>query len=380
MADTSTKSFHLRWNNHISNLRTLLEYLYNEQSFVDVTLSCSDGMIRAHKLVLSACSPYFDTIFRENPCKHPTVILRGISLREMQLIIEYMYVGAVDIPENELSALLKIANELHIKGLVQDPADDDEIADKRDSGSNSSRECRQDEECEDKHQESYESQTDHRSSPENICQNDSNSIPENNDDIKNHNMMESDEAAMATMCGIMSMAQVKMEEGGMNSIKDENMKMENYRYEYNPQDANCYPSELFCRICERGFQNKQNMKRHMQTHSGVKPHQCKFCELSFLRLSHLQRHHRVHTGERPFSCDQCDKQFSRSDKLKQHIAQHHSGIVIPKQQKQRGRPRKVPLNIPLNLTPMPNTKITNENSENINNVPSYPTLIYSVMQ
>ena len=99
--------------------------------------------------------------------------------------------------------------------------------------------------------------------------------------------------------------------------------------------------DLFCSICNRGFLNKQNMKRHMQTHSGVKPHQCTYSNLSFLRLSHLQRHHRVHTGERPFLCDQCDKQFSRSDKLKQHVAQHHSGLVIPKQGKQRGRPRKV---------------------------------------
>lgn len=150
MADISTKSFHLRWNNHLSNLRTLLEYLYNEQSFVDVTLSCSDGMLRAHKLVLSACSPYFDTIFRENPCKHPTVILRGISLREMQLIIEYMYVGAVDIPENELSALLEIANELHIKGLVQDPVEEEETTDKRDSSSNNSREFKQEDDCDEK--------------------------------------------------------------------------------------------------------------------------------------------------------------------------------------------------------------------------------------
>lgn len=126
---SSDKSFHLRWNNHLSNLRTLLEYLYNEQSFVDVTLSCADGMIRAHKLVLSACSPYFDTIFRENPCKHPTVILKGVSLREMQLIIEYMYVGSVDVPEQDLPSLLQIASELHIKGLVQSkPTIDNEDA------------------------------------------------------------------------------------------------------------------------------------------------------------------------------------------------------------------------------------------------------------
>lgn len=131
-----------------------------------------------------------------------------------------------------------------------------------------------------------------------------------------------------------------MEEDGIHMSKEESMKTDNFHFEFS-SESNSYPTELFCTICNRGFLSKQNMKRHMQTHSGVKPHQCNYCNLSFLRLSHLQRHHRVHTGERPFLCDQCDKQFSRSDKLKQHIAQHHSGIVVPKQPKQRGRPRKV---------------------------------------
>ncbi len=107
------------------------------------------------------------------------------------------------------------------------------------------------------------------------------------------------------------------------------------------QEDRTYPPDLYCSLCNRLFLTKQNMKRHMQTHSGVKPHQCRFCTLSFLRLSHLQRHLRTHTGERPFQCNQCDRQFSRSDKLKQHVVQHHSGIVIPKEPKQRGRPRKV---------------------------------------
>lgn len=121
---------------------------------------------------------------------------------------------------------------------------------------------------------------------------------------------------------------------------EKNQSGNNFQFEFR-DESNYFSSDLFCNICNRGFLNKQNMKRHMQTHSGIKPHQCNYCNLSFLRLSHLQRHHRVHTGERPFLCDQCDKQFSRSDKLKQHIAQHHSGVVLPKQPKQRGRPRKV---------------------------------------
>lgn len=96
-----------------------------------------------------------------------------------------------------------------------------------------------------------------------------------------------------------------------------------------------------CPTCQRTFLNKQNLRRHMQTHSGLKPHQCSFCNLSFLRLSHLQRHHRTHTGERPFMCTECPKSFSRSDKLRYHIMQQHANMAHLPGPKQRGRPKKV---------------------------------------
>lgn len=75
--------------------------------------------VQAHKLILSACSPYFETIFQENPCKHPTVIMRGVTLNEMQSLCQYMYVGSVEVQESSLSSLLKVARELQIKGWLE---------------------------------------------------------------------------------------------------------------------------------------------------------------------------------------------------------------------------------------------------------------------
>jgi len=49
----------LRWNNHHEQLLTVLESLYQEGSFVDVTLASEGKSIQAHRLVLCACSPYF---------------------------------------------------------------------------------------------------------------------------------------------------------------------------------------------------------------------------------------------------------------------------------------------------------------------------------
>ena len=49
------------------------------ESLVDVTLSCEGRSLKAHKLVLSACSPYFKALFQEHVDNHPIVILKGRS-------------------------------------------------------------------------------------------------------------------------------------------------------------------------------------------------------------------------------------------------------------------------------------------------------------
>lgn len=55
----SPQQFCLRWNNHQSNIVSVFEQLLQSESFVDVTLAVEGMMLKAHKVVLSACSPYF---------------------------------------------------------------------------------------------------------------------------------------------------------------------------------------------------------------------------------------------------------------------------------------------------------------------------------
>lgn len=55
----ASQRFCLRWNNHQSNLLSVFDQLLHDESFVDVTLAVEGQLLRAHKMVLSACSPYF---------------------------------------------------------------------------------------------------------------------------------------------------------------------------------------------------------------------------------------------------------------------------------------------------------------------------------
>lgn len=59
--DTATKCS-MRWDDFSSHFTSEFESLRNDEQFVDVTLCCDDQFIKAHKVILSACSPYFKKI------------------------------------------------------------------------------------------------------------------------------------------------------------------------------------------------------------------------------------------------------------------------------------------------------------------------------
>lgn len=64
MATGDDQQFCLRWNNFPNNFASQFDALRHDEAFVDVTLTCEGRRIEAHKLVLSACSPYFKQLFK----------------------------------------------------------------------------------------------------------------------------------------------------------------------------------------------------------------------------------------------------------------------------------------------------------------------------
>ena len=64
MDNNSSQLFSLKWNNYLSHIMDAFEVLRNEENLVDVTLSCEGYKIKAHKMLLSACSSYFKDLFK----------------------------------------------------------------------------------------------------------------------------------------------------------------------------------------------------------------------------------------------------------------------------------------------------------------------------
>lgn len=110
--------YSLRWNNHQTHILAAFDALLQAETLVDVTLVCAETSVRAHKVVLSACSPFFQRIFSENPCKHPVIVLKDFSGWEVQAIVDFMYKGEISVVQEQLQSLIKAAESLQVRGLA----------------------------------------------------------------------------------------------------------------------------------------------------------------------------------------------------------------------------------------------------------------------
>ncbi|XP_018801389.1 PREDICTED: protein tramtrack, alpha isoform isoform X1 [Bactrocera latifrons] len=115
----ASQRFCLRWNNHQSNLLSVFDQLLHAETFTDVTLAVDGQYLKAHKMVLSACSPYFNALFVHHPEKHPIVILKDVPYSDMKSLLDFMYRGEVSVDQERLTAFLRVAESLRIKGLTE---------------------------------------------------------------------------------------------------------------------------------------------------------------------------------------------------------------------------------------------------------------------
>ena len=71
---TSNDKFCLKWNDFRENLTDSFNKLREDCEFSDVTLVCEENQqIEAHRVILSACSPFFSSVLKKNKHSHPMI-------------------------------------------------------------------------------------------------------------------------------------------------------------------------------------------------------------------------------------------------------------------------------------------------------------------
>jgi len=81
----SSEKFCLKWNDFERNISSAFRDIRDEKEFFDITLACEDDQLSAHRVILSACSPFFKGVLRRNPHQHPLLYLKGVTFRDMQV-------------------------------------------------------------------------------------------------------------------------------------------------------------------------------------------------------------------------------------------------------------------------------------------------------
>lgn len=108
------------WGQFEANMTQAVRDLREVSEFFDVTLACEDKQIQAHKVIISAASPFFRNVLRWNPHPSPLIYLSGIQFSHLQSVLNFIYHGEASIPTEQVNAFLAVATELKVKGLTEE--------------------------------------------------------------------------------------------------------------------------------------------------------------------------------------------------------------------------------------------------------------------
>ena len=92
------ESLLLKWDKFNENVKQSFTEFQDKGYFFDVTLACEDKEVKAHKLILSACSPFFKRLLLKKHVAnnlHPLIYLRGVKADQLDAVLAFIYQGEV---------------------------------------------------------------------------------------------------------------------------------------------------------------------------------------------------------------------------------------------------------------------------------------------
>ena len=253
--------------------------LINDKDFTDVTLvSENDQQIKAHKVILSSNSKFFKTVLTMNNHQHPLIYLKGVQHKQLKQMMEFIYIGEVQICEPEVDSFVELGKDLGVEGLVEEEL------------------------------EEYLGDVD----PEQL-------IPKVELDSS---IDEKDDMAYAfTIDDVVDVVDVV--DGDTESPPKKKLKRVKIKSE---DEADGKDKHYRCTQCDFSTEHNVSLKKHrLSKHDAVR-FQCERCEKSYTDSSALLRHKKaVHDGF-VYKCETCEKQFSDGGALTRHKKNIHSSI------------------------------------------------------
>ncbi|KAK8741847.1 hypothetical protein OTU49_002423 [Cherax quadricarinatus] len=364
----------LKWNNHKITFFEILRVLREKANYTDATIAVEGKFYPVHKLVMSTCSEYFSEIFERTPCKSPVIVLKDVRSQDMDALLDYMYLGEVNVNQNDLASLLKTAECLRIKGLAVPDEDPTKFRkgqsdDRRESPPPKRR----------RHEDSSSQPLSQRPVSPTISASSKTTPPSRTPPLQHQTsslpVSQSQDSVHDSIVDPPPMVKVEMEEaddpddgysrrdnsydGGSVNEGDGDFGTELSKSEHDPDnygsgsfpgpsiqpggdlpwdegDSSSFPPEGFSGDLPAGQQPQGDVwpKRGLQDDGrnltlATLRRQCTVCLKRFRSQADLGRHVRTHTGEKPYKCPYCERSMAQKGNLKAHIKNVHNDKLCP---------------------------------------------------
>ena len=266
----------LTWDSYSDHLREALGEMMTSSEFADVTIVTDDKQqIKAHRNILSACSPVFKNILTlDSGNNHPVIYLRGIQHLEMESIIKFIYLGEARISEERMYEFLTVSRNLEIEELstVTDIKDQTTFKGEKDD-------------------HYYTNEKD-------VAEDPAQAFDEDDSNIKHPTQI---------------------------SIKTSNNLLERNNVE-NRRVSGTESVNYVCNQCDFKAAKKGSMTKHIQYRHGGPKYACNQCDYKARKRNNLTVHIQSRHEGVKYACDQCDYQATQQGSLKVHIQVKHEGV------------------------------------------------------
>ena len=306
------EKYSLSWHSYSDHLSNMMKELMRNDDFADVTLVTDDKKhIKAHKNILSACSPAFRYLMTFDKKSNSIFYLRGIQFSELESIMQFIYFSEATFHKERMNEFLSAAESLEINGLSNANAEIDEsndtshliYTDKNSSNESFAKEVREDEKMKSSNIEYSSKNAFKRNQSKKLKCDKCDKVYGKRNHLRQH--------IEAKHFGVRYSCEKCVYQATTQSSLNMHIKAthEGVRYA--------------CNLCEYQASQQGILKAHIESkHEGVK-YACDQCDYKATTKSSLKIHIEAkHEGVR-YACDLCEYRATQQTRLKQHIKSKH---------------------------------------------------------